>query len=106
MSGSDVESMADRLISVQSACHCLNSVGHMNKVSCLFSIPAHCQGPSKRDGFREPCNHPGVWSRGSTGPVDAHKTQNNAFPTVGLSLGLDVSFSSLLRRSVKLSWPC
>src|SRR5437667_9556386 len=101
-SSSDVESMADRLFLVQRPCHCFNSVGHMDEVSCLFSIPVHCQGFSKRDGFRELCNHPGVWSWRSTGSVDVHKSQNNGFQIVSLSVGLDVSFPSSLRGPVQV----
>src|SRR6266516_5333871 len=101
-SSSDVENMADRLFLVQRACHCYNSVGHMDEVPCLFSIPVDRQGFSQRDGFRELCNHSGVWSWGSTGSVDVHKTQNNGFQIVGFSVGLDVSFSSFLRGPVKV----
>src|SRR2546428_9184961 len=75
LSSSYVESMADRLILVQSACRCLDSVGHMDEIPCLFSIPVDIQGFSKRDSLRELRNHSGVLSRGSTGSVDIHKTQ-------------------------------
>src|SRR5213080_1302633 len=101
-SSSDVEIMPDRLFLVQRAYHGYNSIGHMDEVSCLFPIPVHCQGSSKRDGFRELCNHPGVWSWGSTGSVDIHKTQDNRFQIVGFSIGLDVSFPSSLRGPVKV----